>query len=132
MHPPFPLKQCWSVPQTIGVIAHKKFSVTACTSPKNQHCLGGGGGRMLRPDHKYIKCPRTFGEYCTLSVHLMAMSFYLGAHPAAQILSLRWTMSSWIKIYKQGAGCSKNVMAYILKKIVGEGRLFRTGQYVCM
>ena len=30
--------------------ARKNFSVTACTSLKNQHCLGGGGGRMFRPD----------------------------------------------------------------------------------
>ena len=55
----FPLKQCWSVPEILGVIVHEKsfryriflallctknFSVTACTSLSNQHCLGWEGG----------------------------------------------------------------------------------------
>ena len=43
-HPPSPPKQCWSVPEIHGVIVKKNFSVTACTSPKNQHCVGGKGG----------------------------------------------------------------------------------------
>ena len=33
-----------------GIVVYKSLSITACTSLKNQHCLGGGGGRMCRPD----------------------------------------------------------------------------------
>ena len=41
--PPFPLKQCWSAPETLGGIVYENLSITACTSLKNQHCLGEEG-----------------------------------------------------------------------------------------
>ena len=42
-HPPSPPKHCWSAPEIHGGTVKKNVSVTACTSPKNQHCVGGKG-----------------------------------------------------------------------------------------
>ena len=70
MHPRSPQNNVGLFLRHLALLCMKNFSVTACTSPKNQNCLGGGGGRMLRPDWKHTKCPRTFGEYCTLKTRI--------------------------------------------------------------
>ena len=39
-----------SYTEVISIIAHEKIFHYPYTSPKNQHCLRGGGGRMFCPD----------------------------------------------------------------------------------
>ena len=47
---PSPLKYCCSVPETFGVIVHKNFLRYRMYFSQKPNCLGGGVGRLCRPD----------------------------------------------------------------------------------
>ena len=48
---------------------------------------------------------------------LKAMSSFLSAHLAIQVLSPGWIILSWFQINNWGRGCNKNVLVYIFLQI---------------
>ena len=54
-----------------------------------------------------------------LSVLLMAIFFFLGAHLAMQTLGLGWVIPSWIKIDKWGAAIRMSWCTFFQRKAVG-------------
>ena len=52
----------------LALLCTKNFSVTACTSLKNQHCSGGGGGTNVPSSIKICKVSQNFWRVLYLQI----------------------------------------------------------------
>ena len=114
MRPPSPLKQCWSVPEIFGIIAHEKIFHYPIYFSQKPTLFKGGGGRMFCPDQKYAKCPRTFSAYCR-SICADAFPACLPAEAAGTFIrSLFSSARVYFSIYLSATPLSRRATTWVL------------------
>ena len=64
--PPAPKNNVGSFVGYLKLACTRNFPIIACTSPKKQHCFRGKGDESSLQNIKIAKCPRNFGDYCTI------------------------------------------------------------------
>ena len=65
---PFPLKQCWSVPETFGIIAHKKFFHYPMYFSQKPTLFKGRRGTNVSSGLKICKVSQDFWQVLYISI----------------------------------------------------------------